>query len=57
MVDGSLITAGIFTVDANGMLSENMFEIDADDLANATAYVLTIEPFQFDRCCRCTFCR
>ena len=44
MVDGSPITAGIFTVDANGMLSENMFEIDADDLANASAYVLTIEP-------------
>lgn len=44
MVDGSPITAGIFTVDANGNLSETMFEIDAEDLANATAYVLTIEP-------------
>lgn len=44
MVDGSPITAGIFTVDANGVLSENAFQIDAEDLANATAYVLTIEP-------------
>ena len=44
IVDGSPISAGIFNVDANGNLSQSVFEIDTDDLAEATAYVLTIEP-------------
>lgn len=44
MVDGAPQTAGIFTVDADGKLSKNKFEIDADALSKATAYILTIEP-------------
>ncbi len=44
IVNGSPVSAGIFTVDASGNLSESSFEIDLDDLDNATAYVLTIEP-------------
>jgi hypothetical protein len=44
IVDGSPVSAGIFNVDANGELSQSAFEVDIDDLANATAYVLTIEP-------------
>jgi len=44
IVDGAPITAGIFTVDANGELDESSFEFDADVLARATAYILTIEP-------------
>ena len=44
IVDGSPVSAGIFNVDANGELSQTAFEIDIDDLENATAYVLTIEP-------------
>jgi len=44
IVDGSPVSAGIFNVDANGELSATSFEVDATDLENATAYVLTIEP-------------
>ena len=44
IVDGSPISAGIFSVDADGNLSQSTFEIDADDLEKASAYVLTIEP-------------
>ncbi|MCS5490898.1 anti-sigma factor [Algoriphagus limi] len=44
IVNGSAISAGIFNVDANGNLSQNSFELDREDLANASTYVLTIEP-------------
>ncbi len=44
IVDGAPVSAGIFNVDANGNLSETAFELDNDDIENATAYVLTIEP-------------
>lgn len=44
MVDGSPKSAGIFTVDDEGNLSQNSFEIDANDLESASAYILTIEP-------------
>lgn len=44
IVDGAPVSAGIFTVDANGSLSETSFEVDAADLENASTYVLTIEP-------------
>lgn len=42
IVDGSPVTAGRFTVDEAD--SSHVFELDADDVANAGAYVLTIEP-------------
>lgn len=38
------VSTGIFSVNANGELSQTSFTIDADDLAAATAFVLTIEP-------------
>lgn len=44
IVDGAPVSAGIFSVDANGNLSETAFELDTDDIENATTYVLTIEP-------------
>lgn len=44
IVDGAPVSAGLFTVDANGTPSATSFEVNADDLANATTYVLTIEP-------------
>ncbi|MEM6299845.1 MAG: hypothetical protein AAF740_14240 [Bacteroidota bacterium] len=44
MVDGSPVTTGTFQVNASGQLSQTEFDIDAADLAAATAFVLTIEP-------------
>ncbi|WP_421919245.1 anti-sigma factor [Marinifilum sp.] len=44
IVDGKPVSAGIFNVDASGALSQTSFVIDSEDLSNASAYVLTIEP-------------
>ncbi len=45
LVDGAPVTTGTFTVDATtGALSKSSFEIDADQLAKSTAFILTIEP-------------
>lgn len=44
IVDGAPVSAGIFTVDANGNPSQTSFEMDQVSLDKATAYVLTIEP-------------
>ncbi len=44
IVDGSPVTTGTFTVDADGNLSQTTFEVAATDLENATAFVLSIEP-------------
>ena len=44
IVDGAPVTAGIFDVDATGNLVQTEFAVNADQLAAATAYVLTIEP-------------
>ncbi|WP_221409149.1 anti-sigma factor [Reichenbachiella versicolor] len=44
IVDGSPVTTGTFTVDADGKLSATSFEVDADQLAAATNFVLSIEP-------------
>ena len=44
MVDGSPKSTGVFTVDGNGALSRSNFDIDEDDLRDATAFILTIEP-------------
>jgi len=38
------ISTGVFTVNSSGTLSQTDFEIDATTMANATAFVLTIEP-------------
>jgi len=44
IVNGSPVSTGTFTVNAGGTLSQTDFELDATDLANATVFVLTIEP-------------
>lgn len=44
MVDGSPVTSGRFTVNANGELSQKTFSIPTKTLNAATAFILTIEP-------------
>jgi len=44
IVNGSPVSTGTFSVDANGNLSKTEFDIDATDLSTATAFILTIEP-------------
>lgn len=44
IVDGSPVSTGLFSVDGNGTPSKTSFDIDADDLAAATTFVVTIEP-------------
>ena len=44
MVNGSPVTTGTFTVDANGVLSSNTFTAEKSDIDAATAFILTIEP-------------
>lgn len=44
IVNGKAISAGIFNVNGSGALSQTSFAINSDDLSNASAYVLTIEP-------------
>ena len=44
LVDGAPVTTGTFSVDANGALSKTSFELDATQLDQATAFILTIEP-------------
>ncbi len=44
IVDGAPVSAGIFTVDAEGNPSQTTFSLNEADVAAATTYVLTIEP-------------
>lgn len=44
IVNGSAVSTGVFTVNSAGELSQNSFEVSAEDLENATTFVLTIEP-------------
>ena len=44
IVDGSAITTGVFTVNSEGTLSQNEFEVAQEDLEAASTFVLTIEP-------------
>jgi hypothetical protein len=44
IVDGAPVSAGRFSVMADGSLSRSTFAIEVDDLAAVTTYVLTIEP-------------
>ncbi len=44
LVDGAPISTGVFTVDANGTLSSTSFEVPATTLADATKFILSIEP-------------
>nr|MCH9660236.1 anti-sigma factor [Bacteroidota bacterium] len=44
LVDGSPVSTGTFTVDANGAASATSFELPAATLADATKFILTVEP-------------
>lgn len=44
IVDGSPVSTGVFTVNAGGEMSETSFNVNAEDLAAATKFVLTVEP-------------
>ena len=44
IVDGAPVSTGVFDVDDQGNLSTTTFSVNSDDLNNATAFVLTIEP-------------
>ena len=45
IVDGSPVSTGVFTVNANGSLSQEEFTINDGQLASASDFVLTIEPY------------
>jgi hypothetical protein len=45
IVNGQPVTTGVFMVDGSGMMSQTEFEISSFDLAAATGFVLTIEPY------------
>jgi hypothetical protein len=44
VVNGSPVTTGVFTVNDAGVLSKTNFDVDVTALANASSFVLTIEP-------------
>jgi hypothetical protein len=44
VVEDTPVSTGTFSVNSSGTLSQTEFDIDANTLANATAFVLTIEP-------------
>ena len=44
IVNGTPVTTGKFSVDANGDLSETSFPVSQSDLMDASTFVLTIEP-------------
>lgn len=44
IVDGAPVTTGVFSVNADGKLSETAFTVKSEEVAKATAFVLTIEP-------------
>ncbi len=44
LVDGTPVSTGLFTVNANGELSSNSFELPTETVDAATKFILTIEP-------------
>lgn len=44
VVNGTPVTTGTFTVNDAGVLSKTVFDVNATSLANATKFVLSIEP-------------
>jgi hypothetical protein len=44
IANSSPVSTGTFTVDGSGMLSQTVFNVNLNDLINASAFVLTIEP-------------
>lgn len=46
LVGGTPVSAGTFSVDSEGKLSKTTFENKIEDIKDATAYIVTIEPAQ-----------
>jgi hypothetical protein len=44
MVNGTPVSTGVFTVNSNGQLSISDFQLNSEQLNNATSFILTIEP-------------
>jgi hypothetical protein len=44
IVNGNPVSSGVFSVNENGQMSSNSFDVDITDLDNADTFVLTIEP-------------
>lgn len=44
IVNDNPITTGVFSVDSEGVLSQTKFDVDINNLANASKFVLSIEP-------------
>lgn len=44
IVNDNPISTGVFSVDGEGALSKTVFDVDETDLANASKFVLSIEP-------------
>ncbi|MEL6811566.1 MAG: anti-sigma factor [Bacteroidota bacterium] len=44
LVDGTPVSTGVFTVDANGQLSATTFAVPTETINSATKFILTIEP-------------
>jgi hypothetical protein len=44
LVNNNPVSTGKFSVNPNGTLSKTVFTVNADQLNNATAYIITIEP-------------
>jgi len=44
MVNGTPVSSGRFSVDANGKPSQTSFDVSQDAVSRATAFILTIEP-------------
>jgi hypothetical protein len=44
IVDGAPISTGKFNITPSGVMAPSVFNVNKDDLANATTFVLTIEP-------------
>ncbi len=44
IVNGNPVTTGVFTINDNGVLSKNFFDVAETTLNDATTFVLTIEP-------------
>lgn len=45
IVNGSAVTTGVFSVNELGQMSSNTFNVAANDLNEASKFVLTIEPY------------
>ena len=45
IAEDKAVSTGIFSVNSSGQLSQTEFDVNTSDLSNASAFVLTIEPY------------